>query len=149
MTGSPPDVRSLTDTNIVIYAYDPTDLHKHQVAGNLLTRLSDAGLLVFSAQVFNEFCSVMMRPNRPSRLLPDQALEVIRGLAATGDVVPVTSTMTLKALEAMSQYGLSFWDALIWAAARENGVSIIYSEDYQHGREIEAVRFINPFTAGP
>jgi predicted nucleic acid-binding protein len=49
----------------------------------------------------------------------------------------------------MTRHGLSFWDALIWAAAHENGVPIIYSEDFQHGRELEGVRFINPFVASP
>jgi predicted nucleic acid-binding protein len=149
MIGSPPDVRSLVDTNIVVYAYDPTDASKHQVAADLLAGLSNAGLLVYSAQVFNEFCSVMMRPNRASRLLPERVVEIVRGLAATGDVVPITGAMTLSALESMTRHGLSFWDALIWAAAHENGVPIIYSEDFQHGREIEGVRFINPFAAGP
>jgi len=42
---------------------------------------------------------------------------------------------------------LSFWDALIWAAAKEDGVAELYSEDFQNGREIEGLRFINPFIA--
>jgi predicted nucleic acid-binding protein len=42
-------------------------------------------------------------------------------------------------------YRLSFWDALIWATARNAGVPVVLSEDYQDGREIEGVRFVNPF----
>src|SRR5713101_6122784 len=114
MIGSPADVRSLADTNIVVYAYDPTDATKHQVASNLLKDLSDAGLLVYSAQVFNEFCSVMMRPNRGTNLLPDRISEIVRGLAMTGDVLALTGSMTLSALDGMTRHGLSFWDALIW-----------------------------------
>ena len=45
----------------------------------------------------------------------------------------------------MPRHGLSFWDALIWAAAAENGIKTVYTEDYQDGREIEGVRFVNPF----
>ena len=48
----------------------------------------------------------------------------------------------------MPRHGLSFWDALIWSAAVECSVGIIYSEDFQDGRELEGVRFVNPFTAG-
>ena len=48
----------------------------------------------------------------------------------------------------MPRHGLSFWDALIWAAARQNDVGAIYTEDYQHGRDVNGVRFINPFLAG-
>jgi predicted nucleic acid-binding protein len=34
---------------------------------------------------------------------------------------------------------------LIWSAAAENGVAMIDTADFQDGREIEGVRFINPF----
>ena len=34
-------------------------------------------------------------------------------------------------------------------ALRANGVRVIYAEDFQDGREIEGVRFINPFAVGP
>jgi predicted nucleic acid-binding protein len=34
---------------------------------------------------------------------------------------------------------------LIWAAARENGIPTIYTEDFQHGREIDGVRIEKPF----
>jgi predicted nucleic acid-binding protein len=37
---------------------------------------------------------------------------------------------------------------LIWAAAKENDIAVIYTEDFQHGRDIEGVRFHNPFVAG-
>ena len=39
--------------------------------------------------------------------------------------------------------------ALIWAAAKENGISLIYSEDFQDGRTIEGVRIVNPLAGLP
>ena len=53
--------------------------------------------------------------------------------------------MSIRALGAIQRNGLSFWDALIWAAAVENGIPVIYTEDYQDGREVEGARFVNPF----
>ena len=41
--------RSLVDTNIVVYAYDPTEPAKHTIANALLKRVSVAGQLVFNA----------------------------------------------------------------------------------------------------
>ena len=64
---------------------------------------------------------------------------------AIGEVVLVTPTITLRALDAIPRHGFSFWDSLIWAAAKENGVEVVYTEDFQHGRDIEGVRIINPF----
>jgi predicted nucleic acid-binding protein len=55
--------------------------------------------------------------------------------------------MTLTALTSALRHGLSFWDGLIWAAARHHRLSTIYTEDFQHDREVEGVRFLNPFVA--
>jgi len=60
-------------------------------------------------------------------------------------VVPLTQVLTFRALEATPRFALSFWDALIWAAAAEAGVPVLYTEDLQHGQEIDGVRIVNPF----
>ena len=51
-----------------------------------------------------------------------------------------------KALKAIREHGLSFWDALIWAVVAEAGVALLLSEDFQHTRVLEGVQFCNPFT---
>jgi predicted nucleic acid-binding protein len=146
MTASTANPRALVDTNIVVYAYDLDEPSKHTLARELLQQLSDEGRLVFSTQVFNESCSVMMRPSRKNPLSPPELEVLLRRLATTGEVVPVVAVTAFRALAAMSCHGLSFWDALIWAAAAENGAGIIFTEDFQDGREIEGVRFVNPFS---
>ena len=47
----------------------------------------------------------------------------------------------------MPRHGLSFWDELIWSAAVENEVALIYTEDFQDGRVVEGVRFVKPFAS--
>jgi predicted nucleic acid-binding protein len=145
MTASTASPRALVDTNIVVHAYDLDEPRKHDRAIGLLKTLSDDGRLVFSGQVFNEFCSAMMKPKRKRPLRPDEIAALLRELQATGDIVPITASMTFRALDAMSRHGLSFWDALIRAAAADNGIEAIDTEDFQDGRSIEGVRFINPF----
>ena len=49
------------------------------------------------------------------------------------------------ALKAVDEHSLSFWDAMLWSVAYENGVREIYSEDFQAGRELKGVLFSNPF----
>lgn len=58
------------------------------------------------------------------------------------------STMT-GALEIKAQYGLSYWDAAMVAAARALGCRELHSEDLTHGREIDDVTIINPFRCSP
>jgi len=40
---------------------------------------------------------------------------------------------------------LSYYDAQIWATARLNQVSVVFSEDFQGRQILEGVQFINPF----
>jgi predicted nucleic acid-binding protein len=147
MTASTDDRRALVDTNIVVYAYDLDDPRKHSIARELLEQLSNQRRLVLSTQVLNEFCSVMMSPKRKKTLAPDELAVILRELTATGEVVPVIPSLTFRALDAIPRHSLSFWDALIWSAAVENTIAVIYTEDFQDGCELEGVLFVNPFSA--
>jgi predicted nucleic acid-binding protein len=42
---------------------------------------------------------------------------------------------------------LSYWDALIVAAAERSGARYLLSEDFQADRQYGDVRVVNPFTA--
>lgn len=46
---------------------------------------------------------------------------------------------------AVERWGMSFWDALLWATANLHGVPTIYTEDGQAAPELDGVRFVNPF----
>jgi predicted nucleic acid-binding protein len=140
---------ALVDTNVVIYAHDPADPVKHANAQALLHSLSDSGLLLFSTQVLNEFCFAMMRPKRIRPISANEAREIVGDLSATGRVLSLSAGTTALALSAVERYGMSFWDALIWACAKENAVSLIYSEDIPSMSEIESVQYVNPFITSP
>ena len=64
------------------------------------------------------------------------------------DVFHVTSAdapALVNAMDAVEEHRLSFWDALLWATARQSGCSAILSEDMQDGRRLSGVEFVNPF----
>ncbi len=44
-------------------------------------------------------------------------------------------------------HGLSFWDALVVRSAKQAGCSVLLTEDFQHGREMEGLRIVNPFVS--
>ena len=52
------------------------------------------------------------------------------------------------AVRAVAAHGLGFWDAMLYAAAKEVGCRYLLSEDFQDGRVLEGVRFVNPFAPG-
>jgi predicted nucleic acid-binding protein len=139
----------LADTNVLIYAHDPTDPVKHATARRLLSGVLTDGRLVLSVQTMNEFFSVMTRPNRAVTLATAEASAILRDISEVCRVVPVSADIAFRAMGAPPSHGLAFWDALIWAAAKQSGATVLYTEDFQHGREIEGVRIVNPFVPGP
>ena len=47
------------------------------------------------------------------------------------------------------EFGFSFWDSLIVAAARAIGCGTLLSEDMQDGQEIGGLRIVDPFQHEP
>jgi predicted nucleic acid-binding protein len=63
-----------------------------------------------------------------------------------GGQMPVRETLhERKAINAVNAHTLSFWDAMLWAVAREAGVTLLLSDDFQHDRILDGIRFCNPF----
>jgi predicted nucleic acid-binding protein len=133
--------RSLVDTNILVYSRDLNEPVKRARAIEVIDQLGARGELVLSAQCLNEFSSTLLRRGTP---ISEVRIAVSRWHDLC-DVLPLTGAATAAALTAVEQYVSSFWDALIWATARDAGVPVILSEDFQDGQEIEGVRFVNPF----
>jgi predicted nucleic acid-binding protein len=57
----------------------------------------------------------------------------------------VISPAIRAAVRLASQATLSFWDALVVAAAARTGAVVLYTEDMIDGQEILGVRVSNPF----
>jgi predicted nucleic acid-binding protein len=139
------NLKELVDTNVFIYASDPAAGEKRMRAEALLERLIIDGVLAVSVQVLNELFHAATRPNEGPSLKFEVARRIIQDLADSASVVPLTSSVTFRAVDAIPRHSLSFWDALIWAAAREHDLAVIHTEDFQDGHVVEGVRFSNPF----
>jgi predicted nucleic acid-binding protein len=131
------------DTNILIYAFDVSAGKKHQVASHILSDLWNSGLGVLSTQVLQEFyINVVQKIQKP--IDQKMAQEIIRDLLKW-HVVVNNGDSILDAIDISEKYGYSFWDSLIIEAALTGGVSVLLSEDLQHGQVISGVTISNPF----
>lgn len=141
------NAEALVDTNVLVYAYDDDNPAKQAKAQMLLAEIRDAGALAaVSAQVLGEFSNVMRKKGcRP--VTPEWLTTQLNVLANIFIVHPTTLDAVLVASRSVWQYGFSYYDAQIWAVARLNGIPLVISEDFEHGREVEGVRFENPFLA--
>ncbi len=50
-----------------------------------------------------------------------------------------------NAMEAVASHRIPVFDALLWATARQAGCTTILTEDFQDGRSLGGVTFLNPF----
>ena len=137
----------LVDTNVFIYAYTNQDETKREIAREVLDRLADEKIGCVSTQVLNEMFSVLTRGVQEiSRI--ERAKRNVNNLIDTWLVLDTTSETVKEAMKGVTDYRMSYWDSLIWAAANLNGVPYVLSEDFSDGRRIDRVTFLNPFAAG-
>ena len=97
-----------------------------------------------SVQVLQEFYVQATRPTRPDRLPHDIAAGLIAAWTRFR-VQAITVQIMAAALEIAEAHRFSYWDSGIIAAARALGCTELYTEDMQHGRQVEGVRIVNPF----
>jgi len=128
--------RPFFDTNILLYLASP-DADKAGLAESLM----EAGGVI-SVQVLNEFASVASRKFKMTWSEIHEALAAIR---ESCEIVSLTVETHEIALTIIKEYGFSFYDCLILAAAAQAECRTVYSEDMQNGQVVEGVTIRNPF----
>lgn len=142
MRSEPPVI--LVDTNVLVYAYDPAEPEKQEQAREVLTQIKAADAGALTVQVLGEFYTATTRKLTPP-LSSEVASQAVVDYTASWPVCDLTRTTVLRAVQAVPEYKLSYWDALIWASAKENGMGIILTEDLQDGQLLGGVLVRNPF----
>ncbi len=132
----------LLDTNVLVYAYDPGDLRKQQIAQGLVRRAM-AGEIVASSQVLGEFAATLLHKLMPPAK-PDDVMALLDTLAPI-KLVPIDGDVVLRAVQAHAQYGVHFYDGMILAAAERGACKKIWSEDLNVGQQYFGCVVENPF----
>ena len=135
------------DTNVLVYRFDAGKPDKQRAAEAWLSRLWETRAGRLSYQVLREFYVTVTRKLTKS-LDTDRARRAVRTLLAW-DPVACNERIIASAWDLEDRYSLSWWDALIVAAAREQSCPILLSEDLQTGQDLGGVRVVNPFAAKP
>jgi predicted nucleic acid-binding protein len=133
------------DSNIFLYALDDAHPRKQAVARDWRAELWKSRLGRVSFQVLNEFYvnAVRLKP-----AATDAARAEVRDLLAWNPVV-VDAAVIERGWKLQDRYRLSFWDALIVAAARTALCGFLLTEDLQDGQKLDGVEVVNPFLRGP
>ena len=144
---------SLVDTNILVYRVDPRDPLKQATAIQRLRAGVCEDAMFIAHQGVVEFVAAVTRPQSllgGAPLLDRRAaLLEAESLMAEFPVLFPNREVLLTAMRGMATYGLSWFDANMWACAEVNGLDEILSEDFEHGRHYGSVRVVNPLLTGP
>jgi predicted nucleic acid-binding protein len=135
--------RYFVDTNILMYAHDTAAGEKHERAKGVFEALWSDRSGAVSTQVLRELCVNLRRKTAKP---PD--IEATRDIVTdylTWHLVVNGGVSILDALEIEQRYRVSFWDALVIAAAQECGANVLYSEDLSDGQMYGSIRVVNPF----
>jgi len=133
------------DSNILVYAHDPTTPEKHERARSLIERLWQQRTGRLSIQVMQEFFWIVTR-KIPVPLPRNTALEILADLSLWQVYSPIPRDV-LSAGELSGEIQVSFWDAMLLVAAKASGARRLWSEDLTHGQIIDGVEIFNPFVA--
>ena len=138
---------ALVDTNVLVYRYDPRFPEKQKRATTLLRAGIAENNIRLSHQAIVEFMAVVTRPlrNSASLLTKAEAWREAEDLLRQFEVLYPNDALVRSAIRGAAAYGLSWFDAHMWAYADHNGLDTLYSEDFEHGRVYGTVRAVNPF----
>ena len=135
--------RFTLDTNILIYAIDRDAGHKHDYSKKLVVQASLCDC-VLTVQALGEFVFATTRKNL---LDISHSSNFVNDWFEVFEIVSATDWALLEAIDTVRNHQMSFWDAMLWATARQSGCSALLSEDLQDSWQFQGMEIINPFAA--
>jgi predicted nucleic acid-binding protein len=135
-------VKVFVDTNVLVYAHDIDDRSKRAAARNVLRDLWNDGNGLVSPQVLQEFYVTVTR-KIAAPISKEAARQVVSAYAIW--CIDVTSADMTAAFRIEDEARISFWDALIVAAAAKGGATKLLTEDLNPGQVVAGIKIENPF----
>jgi predicted nucleic acid-binding protein len=134
--------KTFVDTNILVYAHDIDAEKKHLTAKRILTELWESRRGALSTQVLHEFYVNVTR-----KIAKPLARQLARTVVHTYEIwcIETTTAEIATAFRIEDESRISYWDALICAAALKAGSERVLSEDLNSGQRIAGLYIENPF----
>jgi predicted nucleic acid-binding protein len=132
------------DTNILVYAESPDDLHGRYEKAHQIIAAASAVETCLPLQVIGEYLNVCRR----KRIVDmDIAVERASNYTDLFQTHPTSFTDLEQAVDLSQAFNLQYFDALIITVALRAGATILLSEDMRDGLEVDGLRVVNPFSS--
>ena len=137
--------RYFVDSNVLLYTYEKSELAKRAQAKAWLAWLWENANGAVSWQVLQEF---YFNALRKFAVPADAARDLVKFMSLWSPP-DVTMGLLERAWHWTDQAHVTFWDALIVAAAERTKCRYLLSEDFQTGRQFGSITILNPFETSP
>jgi len=132
--------RIFVDTNILIYAHDPTEGQSREVARGLVADLvREPHRAWVSTQVLMEFYVGLLRKGASDGVARETVADLL-----DWNVVEAGPNLVMFGIQLRERWRVSFWDAMILAAAMHAGARTLWTEDLNIGQDYGGVVAVNP-----
>jgi len=138
-------MRVALDTNILVYAEGMNGEARKQQARAVLVDFA-ADEIVIPVQALAELFAVL---TRKARWTPAAATVAVMTWHDSYATTATSPAVLIEAMELVASHLLSFWDAMILAAAAQSGCRLLISEDLHEGFTWRGTAVRNPFLGGP
>lgn len=135
------------DTNVLVYVRDLSEEDKQRRAAAWMAALWETRRGRLSHQVLQEYYVTATVKLDPPRSVED-VREDVWALRAWKPHAPDYDTME-AAWDVQDRFAVSWWDALIVAAAVRAGSRWLLTEDLQDGQDFLGVTVVDPFRHAP
>jgi predicted nucleic acid-binding protein len=130
------------NANVLIYAVDTHVPDRHDRAVEVVEEAALKHDCIVALQAYAEFFAAATRKGKVS--VADARAQIADWQLLFTTVYPSPSSL-LQAIDAATNHNIAFWDAMLWSVLKDSGATVLLSEDFQDGRELDGVLFRNPF----
>ncbi|GHV40510.1 twitching motility protein PilT [Spirochaetia bacterium] len=132
------------DTNIFVYTVDKFDKNKQMIARKVVKEAIFNNAAVISTQILQEFYNVC---TLKLHMKPLKVKEYVHNYIENIEVVQNGSAIIERGIDISIISQVSFWDALVIAAAESAHCTEIITEDLNDGQIMNGVKIKNPFNS--
>jgi predicted nucleic acid-binding protein len=130
------------DTNLLVYAVDPTASEKRALAKEILDQITSRHTLVLSPQSLNECYRVVTEKRR---LVERDSAQLYVAALQTYCTAPYDFDVTRLAWRIQDTHGFGWWDSMLLGSASIARCELFISEDMQHGQRVGDMTIVSPF----
>jgi predicted nucleic acid-binding protein len=136
----------LIDTDILVYAYDSSEIEKQEICSSLLKKCWKQEMsYAIALQNLSEFYVVVTKKiERP--LSNETARKIIKDIIDFNNwqVLGINDISLITAIDLCTKYKIHYWDGLLCAAMKQNEINKIYTENIKDFKKIPWIKAVDP-----